>query len=164
MRRLIPYPLVFLGLLLLWLLLNQKLSLGHLLLGSAAALVGGWALARLEPPEDRPRRLGTILRLAASVVADIVRSNIAVARIILGPRARRRDLTSGFVRIPLELRHPYGLMVLACIITATPGTVWVDFDRGSGTLRIHVLDLIDEATWIRTIKGRYEKPLLEIFT
>ena len=28
---------------------------------------------------------------------------------------------------------------------------------------IHVLDLIDEKTWIRTIKGRYERLLLDIF-
>ena len=40
-----------------------------------------------------------------------MRSNIAVARIILGPRARSE--TSGFLDIPLELRAPYGLAVLA---------------------------------------------------
>jgi multicomponent K+:H+ antiporter subunit E len=27
---------------------------------------------------------------------------------------------------------------------------------------MHILDLIDEETWIRTIKGRYERLLLEI--
>jgi multicomponent K+:H+ antiporter subunit E len=30
-------------------------------------------------------------------------------------------------------------------------------------LIIHVLDLVDESDWIRTIKTRYEKLLLEIF-
>jgi multicomponent K+:H+ antiporter subunit E len=28
---------------------------------------------------------------------------------------------------------------------------------------IHVLDLIDEGEWVQTIKGRYERLLLEIF-
>ena len=28
---------------------------------------------------------------------------------------------------------------------------------------IHVLDLVDESEWIRTIKDRYERRLLEIF-
>ena len=65
--------------------------------------------------------------------------------------------------IPLELRDPYGLATLACIITSTPGTVWVDFNETSGILTIHVLDLIDTTEWVRTIKGRYEGPLLEIF-
>jgi multicomponent K+:H+ antiporter subunit E len=162
MSRLLPYPLASAGLLVFWLLLNQTLSLGHILLGGAVALIGGWTLALLELPKVRIRRPAAILRLAALVIADIVRSNVAVARIILGPE--RTDRTSGFVEIPLELRNPYALATLACIITSTPGTLWVDFNPASGTLTIHVLDLIDEADWVRIIKGRYERPLLEIFT
>jgi len=161
MTRLLPFPLISAGLLVLWLLLTGTLSLGQLLLGSAAALVGGWALAALDPPKARLRRPGAIFRLAALVVADIVRSNFAVARIVLG--LGRRERTSGFVNIPLELRDPYGLATLAGIITSTPGTLWVGFDAASGTLTIHVLDLVDESEWVRTIKSRYERPLLEIF-
>ena len=70
---------------------------------------------------------------------------------------------SGFVDISLELRDAYGLAVLACIITSTPGTLWVKHEAGTGMLTIHVLDLIDESEWIETIKGRYERLLLEIF-
>jgi multicomponent K+:H+ antiporter subunit E len=159
--RLLPFPAASAGLLLLWLLLNQTLSPGHILLGGAVALVGGWALSRLEPAKARPGGLTAVLRLAAFVFADILRSNVAVARIILGLERSRRN--SGFVHIPLELRDPYGLATLACIITSTPGTLWVDFNAASGTLTIHVLDLVDESEWVRTIKGRYERLLLEIF-
>jgi multicomponent K+:H+ antiporter subunit E len=161
MTRLVPFPIASASALVLWLLLNQTVSLGHILLGGAVSLVGGWALAALGPPKARPRRLSVIFRLSALVFADIVRSNVAVAGIILG--LERRRWTSGFVEIPLELRHPYGLATLACIITSTPGTLWVDFNEASGTLTIHVLDLVDKAQWIRTIKGRYEALLLEIF-
>lgn len=161
MKRLVPFPRVSGSLLILWLLLNQTLSLGQILLGSAVALSGGWALAALQPPSSRPERLAAIVRLVAVVSFDILRSNIAVARIILGPQQRRR--VSGFVTIPLELRDPYGLATLACIITSTPGTVWVEFDDASGILTIHVLDLVDGSDWTRTIKGRYERRLLEIF-
>jgi len=160
MTRLVPFPFVSAGLLVLWLLLNG-LSVGHILLGGAVALIGGWAFAALEPPKMRIRRPLTVLRLAAFVFADIVRSNVAVARIILGLEPRR--WTSGFVDIPLQLRDPYALAALACIITSTPGTLWVDFNEASGTLTIHVLDLVDETEWVRTIKGRYERLLLEIF-
>ena len=161
MTRLLPFPIASASLLILWLLLNQTLSPGHILFGAIAALVGGWALAALHTPKARPRRLGAICRLAALVLTDIARSNFAVARIILG--LGRRRWISGFVEIPLELRDPYGLAALACIITSTPGTLWVDFNAASGTLTIHVLDLIDKTEWFRTIKGRYERLLLEIF-
>jgi multicomponent K+:H+ antiporter subunit E len=161
MSRLLPFPIASASLLVLWLLLNQTLSLGQILLGSAVALVGGWALAALELPKARPRRLGAMFRLAVLVMADIIRSNIAVARIILG--FKRRRWVTGFVEIPLELRDAYGLATLACIITSTPGTLWAGFDAASGTLTIHVLDLIDKTEWVRTIKERYERLLLEIF-
>ena len=159
--KLLPYPIasaIFLG---FWLLLNQSLSTGQFLLGASMALIGGWALAALEQPKARPRRPLAILRLAFIVSADIVKSNIAVACIITG--FGRRERRPGFVDIPLELRDPYGLTLLACIITSTPGTLWVKFEEPAGTLTIHVLDLVDKAEWINTIKSRYEQPLLEIF-
>jgi multicomponent K+:H+ antiporter subunit E len=102
-----------------------------------------------------------MVRLTALVVKDIALSNVAVAGIVLGPG--RRHWVSGFVEIPLELRDPYGLAALACIVTSTPGTLWTDYDAATGILTIHVLDLVDSAAWIRTIKERYERPLLEIF-
>jgi len=154
------FPFALAGLLVLWLMLNQTLSLGQMLLGLAVAALGAWTLRLLHFPAGSVRRFGAALRLTTLVLADVIRSNFAVARIVLG---RSRGVTSGFVRIPLELRDPYGLATLACIITATPGTLWVAFDEAGGTLTIHVLDLIDDADWIRTIKGRYERHLLEIY-
>lgn len=161
MKRLLPFPIVSASLFALWLALNQSASPGHILLGILAGLAGGWALAALEPPKVHPRRFFVFLRLAAAVIADIVRSNIAVACLILG--WQRKNRRSGFVEIPLELRNAYGLAMLACIITSTPGTLWVDFDSETGILTIHVLDLVDDTEWIGAIKGRYERRLLEIF-
>ena len=161
MSRLIPFPRASAGLLFLWLLLNQSLSPGHWLLGTTIAVVGGWLLAALELPRASPRVPSAIVRLLFTVLSDIVRSNMAVGRIILG--LNRRRWTSGFVEIPLELRNPYALATLACIITSTPGTVWVDFNKSTSTLTIHVLDLVDPKEWQSTIKGHYERPLLEIF-
>lgn len=161
MRRFLPFPLTAVGLFVLWLLLNQSLSWGQILIGAAAAPAWVWALTTLQPPKARIRRLGAIISLTSRVLADIIRSNIAVARIVLGLAGRERR--PGFVDIPLELRDPYGLAVLACIITSTPGTLWVNFDTARGILMIHVLNLIDENEWVQTIKGRYERLLREIF-
>jgi multicomponent K+:H+ antiporter subunit E len=118
-------------------------------------------LVSLQLPKVRVRRTGTLLRLLGIVLVDVIRSNIAVGGIILG--LGRRQRTPGFVNIALKLRNPYGLAALACIITATPGTLWLNFDAGDGVLTIHVLDLVDESEWISTIKTRYERHLLEIF-
>ncbi|SPP91689.1 Na+/H+ antiporter subunit E [Bradyrhizobium vignae] len=161
MTRLLPFPIVSSCLLALWLLLNQAVTFGHILLGCLVALVGGRILTVLEIQSVRVRRPGVIMRLLARVTVDIVRSNLAVGRIVLG--FGRRQRAPGFVEIPLDMRAPYGLASLACIITSTPGTLWVNFDAQRGALTIHVLDLVDEEEWIRTIKDRYERHLLEIF-
>lgn len=160
MKRWLPHPLMAGFLLLAWLLLQQSLAPGTILLGVLLALVLAWVFGKLQPPPVRVRRIGTLMRLLVRVCGDIVRSNIAVAKIIIG---RRRGLTSGFVAIPLEVTNRYALATLACIITATPGTVWVRHDSSQQKLLIHVLDLIDENAWITRIKQRYERPLLEIF-
>jgi len=160
-RRLLPYPMLSLALLLLWLLLNRSLSPAHFVLGTCLAIGGGLILTALEPSAAHLRRPTALVILGWLVLLDIVRSNIAVARIILGTRLP--TVTSGFVDIPLELRAPYGLATLAIIITATPGTLWVNYDSATGVLTIHVLDLVDESSWSGTIKGRYERWLMEIF-
>ncbi len=99
--------------------------------------------------------------LAGTVALDILRSNIAVTSIILQGRRRRR--VSGFVAIPLDLRDRTGLAVLACIVTSTPGTAWVEYAPDNGVLLIHVLDLVEKEEWIALIKNRYESMLMEIF-
>ena len=160
MTRWLPHPWIALWLLVAWLLLQQSLTAPTIVLGIVLALALSWALGKLELPRVRVRKLGTLLMLLARVFGDIVRSNFAVAKTILSPRPR---VSSGFVTIPLEMTHPYALALLACIITATPGTIWVSHDSRRRVLVIHVLDLVDESTWIANIKRRYEQPLLRIF-
>jgi multicomponent K+:H+ antiporter subunit E len=158
---LLPYPLLSAALVVLWLLLNQSISAGHVILGSVIAVLASWAMAALRPDKPRIRRPGAALRLAGLVLIDILRSNLAVGRIIV--RSREPGVNAGFMTIPLDLRSLQGLAVLSIIITSTPGTVWVNYDAAKGTLLLHVLDLIDETVWIRTIKDRYERRLMEIF-
>jgi|SRR5215217_7912149 len=162
MTRFFPHPLLTLALTLMWLLLQQSVGLGHILFGFIVALAASHAMARLQPHRPTIRRPGKVLKLLLVVTADIVRSNIAVTRIVLA--GKRRETTSAFIKMPLDLKDPAGLAVLACIITATPGSAWLEYSPAESTVLIHVLDLIDEKEWVDTIKRRYETLLLEIFS
>ena len=159
MSRLLPYPLLALSLLAMWLLLNS-LSPGHVVLGSIIGIAASNVTAALQPPRSRIRRWHLIPKLVGLVLIDVWRSNVAVARLILFSDTHRR--VSGFVVVPLELREPAALAVLACILTCTPGTAWVEYDSTANKLLIHVFDLVDEAYWIDLIKNRYERLLLEM--
>jgi multicomponent K+:H+ antiporter subunit E len=95
------------------------------------------------------------------VALDVIRSNVAVTKIIL--QGRVKNHTEGFLVMPLQLTNRYGLVILACIVTATPGSAWIEYNAARSTVLIHVLDLVDQKQWIETLKSRYETLLLEIF-
>jgi len=145
----------------MWLLINDSISPATILASVilAAALV--WAASTLRPLQAAPKHQIIMAKLFCAVVADILASNVAVARLIL--LSHRGAMSPGFLKIPLELRDPHGLATLACIVTYVPGTVWVDYSQSDGVLTLHVLDLQNEAHWINIIKLRYERPLMEIF-
>ena len=132
------------------------------MLGAVLAIVLAGFAATLRPLRARLRRLDIAFLLLLVVLKDIVLSNLSVARIVIAP-GRGTGLHSTFLRIPLDLRDPHGLAALAAIVTATPGTVWSGLSAAGDVLTLHVLNLEDEATLIRLIKQRYERPLMRIF-
>lgn len=156
----LPYPLLFVSLVILWLFLNG-FTWGHLLLGAIVALFASWGMASLRPAKPQLRGWYLLPKLMGRVVSDVLSSNVAVAALIL--KGRRRTLSSGFMTIPLELKDPTALACLAVILTCTPGTAWLEYDSAEQTLLMHVLDLDDEGKWRDVVKVRYEKLLMEIF-
>ena len=159
--NLFPHPLLTVILAILWVVL-AGFSAGQLVLAVAVGTVAALGYARLTPDRIRLRRPDLILLLFGRVVLDIIRSNYAVAGLILtgGRKGRRR---SGFVRIPLDLTEPNALAILAIIVTSTPGTAWIEHDPADNHLLLHVFDLLEDDDWVDTIKNRYETLLLEIF-
>lgn len=159
-RRLFPYPLLMLSLILFWMMLNS-FSLGHLLLGAVVAFFASRAMATLRPVTPKFKRWYLLPQLVLILLYDIVLSNIAVAKIILFSRKDTRK--PGFVTVPLDLRNPMGLAVLSVVLTSTPGSAWLEYNSTQGTLLLHVLDNTDPSSWVSLIKNRYEKLLMEIF-
>jgi len=163
MSRLMRTPLLSLALFIAWLMLNESASAGQMLLGATLALAIPRLTAHLWPDKPHPRRLGAMWRLAGRVLIDIVRSNIAVARLILG---RESEIQPRFVWVPLALSDPYGIAALASIVTMTPGTLSADISDDRRYLLVHAFDVDDDAAQaalIADIKSRYELPLQLIF-
>lgn len=163
MKRILPEPRLSAALIVGWLMLNGSASVGHLLLGAVFGIVLPLATGRWRP--DRPHivRWRPTLRLIRTVIWDVVVSNLAVARRILGPE---RSIHPRFVRIPLSIRDPHGLVALAGIVTMTPGTLSADLSEDRRALLVHVFDVeddADEAELLRSIRERYEVPLMQIF-
>ncbi|ACS42668.1 MULTISPECIES: Na+/H+ antiporter subunit E [Methylorubrum] len=161
MNALLPHPFLSAGLVLMWLLLNAPPTPGNVLLALLVGLTVPAVMRALRPRPVRVRRPGLAVRLLFTVLYDMLRSNIDVAKIILG--LHRGERRTGFVSVPLDMTTPFGLSVLSIILTATPGTLWVQYDSHTGRLLMHLLDDTDSEGWVRRVKDRYERPLMEIF-
>lgn len=160
MKRLLPHPVVAALLLAFWLGMQQSAGLGHILLGGAVAIAVSHLVSLVATDRATIRNPHRIVQLVFVAGLDIIRSNLAVLLVLFSPRP---DPKASFIRMKLELTSPTGLAVLACIITATPGSAWLEYDKARNTVLIHVFDLVDETQWIETIRARYETLLMEIF-
>lgn len=161
MKRLLPWPLLTLSLIVMWLVLNRSASLGQLLLGVLFGVGAPALLAPLRPARPRVKHPWTVVKLILSVGHDVVESTIDVFWTLL--RNQNNPVNSRFVVIPLELRDPTGLASLAMITTVVPGTVWCEIARDSHAMLLHVWNVPEEAEFVAFFKRRYEQPLIRIF-
>jgi multicomponent Na+:H+ antiporter subunit E len=147
-----------------WVLGWGEVSVGNVASGLVVALLV-LALFPLGPIADRRghtlRPIPT-LRLAAYFVVELVLSNIAMARDLLGKRERIR---TGVVAYPLRV-DSVGLMTfLANVLSLSPGTMPIEFDDADDqpkVIYVHVTRMHERAETVRKI-ARYEELALQAF-
>lgn len=161
LRRLFPHPGLILVLTLVWLMLNNTVSLGAAVFGLILGIAIPLFTAAYWPNRPKLKNAPMIVEYALVVLWDIVVANVVVAWTILF--VRNRDLHSTWVVIPLELHTPEAITVLAGTITMTPGTVSCDMSTDGGSLLVHCLNAGNPDAVRDEIKQRYERRLKEIF-
>lgn len=161
LRRLVPHPLLTLTLTLVWLALVNKITLGNIVLGGILGLVIPFLTAPYWPGKPRIRHPLKIAEYILVVLWDIVLANVQIALIILFKP--NRALKSAWITVPLDLRSPEAITVLAGTITMTPGTVSATLSSCGTSILVHALHTDDPVAVRDEIKFRYEKRLMEIF-
>jgi multicomponent K+:H+ antiporter subunit E len=159
--KLIPHPILSLVLLIVWLLLNNTIAPGHIVLGSILAILVPWFTSSFWAERVYIHNYGVLFKFMIVVAYDIIIANIAVAKLILGSN---KNLKPDFFTLPLDITHPLGISVLASTISLTPGTVSCDLSEDKSYLIVHALHLENKQEEIEQIKQRYETPLMEIFS
>jgi multicomponent K+:H+ antiporter subunit E len=160
MRRFLPHPLLSVSLAILWLLLVNQLSAGHVVLGALLGWLIPFATSPFWPEHIRIRHPLALMRYLGIFVIDIVRGSFLVAWLILLGPARLRP---AFVQVPLVLRTDLAISLLANTISLTPGTVSAHLSADKRTLIVHTIDTGDADALVAEIKQRYEAPLKKIF-
>ena len=88
---------------------------------------------------------------------DLVLSVRDVALIVVSPS---RVTHSGIVAIPLDVKSDAGIVLLANMITLTPGTTSLHVSDDRKTLYAHVMNLNDDT--VTQIKQGFERKVLEV--
>lgn len=159
-RTWLPHPLLSVFLLVIWLLLNNTIAIGHVVLGSILAILIPQFTSSFWPDKVCFKNPAVFLRFSLVVLYDIMIANITVAKLILSPN---NLLNSDFMEIPLDIEHPLGISLLASTISLTPGTVSCSLSEDKKILLVHALHVVNKEEEITQIKKRYEHPLMEVF-
>ena len=159
--RLLPHPLLTLLLVAVWQMLVNYVSLGTLVFGLILGILIPLLTAPYWPDRPRLKNPAMIVEFILVVLWDIVVANVSVAKIILFKR--NEDMRPTWITVPLDLRSPEAITVLAGTITMTPGTVSADVAADGRSLLVHCLDAADPDAVRDDIKQRYERRLREIF-
>jgi multicomponent K+:H+ antiporter subunit E len=161
LARLFPHPLISAMLAVVWVLLVNTLTLNAVVFGVILGTILPLITRAYWPDAPRLRNPVAIAGYVLIVLWDIVIANIQVARIILFmPRSQMR---SGWISVPLDIRTPEAITVLAGTITMTPGTVSSDIAADGHSILVHYLHAPDPDAVREAIKFRYERRLKEIF-
>ncbi|WP_375260738.1 Na+/H+ antiporter subunit E [Palleronia sp.] len=160
-KRLLPHPVLSLILVVVWCLLVNALSLGTVVLAVILGIVIPIATAPYWPDRPATPKMFKLTLYVVMVIWDIAVACVQVAFIVL---VRSNDrMRPAWLVIPLELRTPEAITMLAGTITLTPGTVSTDLSDDGHYLLVHALDSADPAADVQAIKDRYERRLMEIF-
>ena len=156
-----PHPFLTLVLAIVWILLQNDLTWGMAVFGVILGILIPRATAIWWPDQPQDFRMVRMARYAIVVLGDIIVANIEVAWIVLTvPNSR---LKPAWISVPLDLKEPEAITLLAGTITLTPGTVSADLSEDGLFLLVHVLHTDDPDKVRDDIKSRYERRLMEIF-
>lgn len=158
--RLFPHPVLSVVLWIIWLLLNNTISAGHMVLGALLAIFIPWFTSSFWPETVKIRKPWLLVKYLAVVLWEIMIANVVVAKMII---SRADKLQPGFIAYQLTLQSPIAISLLANTISLTPGTVSCDLTEDGRILLIHALHIDDAAAIKADIARKFERPLEEIF-
>lgn len=135
-----------------------QFSLKGLLSGFAVGYLALWVSRPLYGETAYFRRVINVIRLIGFFLWELVRSNIRVLWDIVTPSHISRP---GIIGVPLDARTDFEIMVVANLISLTPGTLSLDISDDRRVLYVHVMFLDDVDTVRREIKEGLERRILE---
>ncbi len=101
-------------------------------------------------------RLGAARLLAWRFVRAVIGSGLRTTWIILRPGPSPRSDFAVYRFAPLG---ETGTVLLAAMVTLTPGSTVIDIDMKTGEIQLHLLDATNKQTALQKVREEFEEPL-----
>ena len=142
-----------------WAAITGNFAPANQVLGFVLGFVVLFFTRRMIGSSDYGRRLLQALRLVLYFLWELFLSNLRVASDVLRPKLRLRP---GVIAIPLDAHTDAEIVLLANLITVTPGSLSLDVSADRQTLYLHVMHFDDPEAVRRKVKDGFERRILAV--
>jgi multicomponent Na+:H+ antiporter subunit E len=143
-----------------WGAVSGSFSLLNLAFGFVLGAFALWLIREQTGSSGYLARGRRILSLLLLFLKELAMSAWRVAVLVASPKLEPKP---GIFALPLTVDSDYEIVMLANMITLTPGTLSIDVSEDRKTLYVHAIDCSDPEAVKRDIKKGFERKIMEAF-
>jgi multicomponent Na+:H+ antiporter subunit E len=143
----------------LWMFFKTSFTPASFLVGYFWGLVILFVFRSYFPNRFYLHRVWAVIKLFFLFIKELVLSNFNVLKLVLQPKVK---IKPGIFALPTDLQKDWEIMLLANLITLTPGTLTVDVSDENNVLYIHAVHIDDVKDSVDSIKNTFEKAIMEV--
>jgi multicomponent Na+:H+ antiporter subunit E len=137
-----------------WCMLNTSLHPVTFLIGILLGWLSTALFHSLSPYDVFKLNLWEGFKLFVVFIYEMTRANFQIAFIILSPKIYIRP---GIIEYPLDLKNDGAIVLLANILSLTPGTLSIDISEDRKAIYIHAMMMDTPEQLKQEIKNTFEK-------
>ena len=137
----------------------ESFTLETLFIGLAVGYGALWLTRPLYQDKRYFQRVPMVIRLLFFFIKALLVSNLRVLWDVVTPSHSSRP---GIIRLPLDARTDVEIMLVANLISLTPGTLSIDLSEDRRHLYVHVMFLDDVDAVRRELKNGLGRRVLEV--
>ncbi len=141
-----------------WVALVGSFSPLSLLAGFLIAYGALWVVRPLFGATTYFERLWRVVQLVGLFVYELIVSSLRVAWDVVTPTHLSRP---GIIAVPLDVDSDAGILLVASLISLTPGSLSLDLSADRKTLYVHAMFVDDPAVLRRRLKHGMERRIIE---
>lgn len=145
---------------LVWTFLTGSFTPNSLIQGFIVGYLVLWLASPLFGTSTYFKKFRQTIGFLLFFVQELIVSTLRVAYVVIRPNL---DIQPGIVAVPLDVKTDAEIMLLANLITVTPGSLSLDISHDRRVIYIHVMHVTDVDAYRREIKQGFEKRIGELF-